>query len=339
MASISVCLIARNESENLSRALPSVRPIADEILVTDTGSTDDSVEVARAHGAVVHPFEWCDDFSAARNAAIQPARGDWVFWIDADEELLDDSVEAVRGAVREPGLLAAHIVRQDLTNERPLKYTQMLQLRLFRNREDLRFLGRCHPQFHPSAETLAPKLGMEVDVRPITIRHYGYLGALKRQKLERGVTLIQTELADRPGQLYYLIEWYRALILLQDSQAEEILRRALDAFRPYAGDPEPPTPIVALLLETLLQIPEQLPDWLAADQVRYLAETWFPQAPPLQWLLAMQEFQADDFSGAEQRLRRLVEMGVRHSYDHSVSFDPGIVGGEAQLNLAAFLIR
>ena len=339
MTSISVCLIARNESENLPRALHSVASIADEILVTDTGSQDDTVDVARAAGAVVHHFAWCDDFAAARNATIEKARGDWIFWLDADEELLAESEEALRHAVRDSGLLAAHVVRQDLTRERPLTYTQMLQLRLFRNREDLRFRGRCHPQFYPTEEDRARDLGMRVEVRPVTIRHYGYLGALKRQKLERGVSLIRQELRDRPGQLYYLIEWYRALVLLQNPEAEEILQRAVDAFRPHAGDDKPPTPVAALLLETLLQVPDRLPDWLDADRVRELAETWFPSAPPLQWLLAMRDFQADNFQGAEERLRRLVTMGIHHTYDHSVSFDPAIVGGEAQLNLAVCLVR
>src|SRR5882724_11685213 len=89
---LSVCFIARNEEKNLPRALASVRGIADEVIVADTGSTDRTVEIAKESGAIVCHFPWCDDFSAARNFAISHARGDWILWMDADEELLPESV-------------------------------------------------------------------------------------------------------------------------------------------------------------------------------------------------------------------------------------------------------
>lgn len=106
---ISLCMIVRDEEECLSRALESVQGIVDEIIVLDTGSTDKTKDIARAHGAAVFEYEWQDDFAAARNAAFSYASKPYLMWMDADDVLeesgreklialhpaLDGSVDAV----------------------------------------------------------------------------------------------------------------------------------------------------------------------------------------------------------------------------------------------------
>ena len=84
---LSVCMIVKNEERFLGQCLASVKDIAHELIVIDTGSTDRTVEIALEHGAQVGHFEWCNDFAAARNASIAPATGDWIVFLDADEEL------------------------------------------------------------------------------------------------------------------------------------------------------------------------------------------------------------------------------------------------------------
>ena len=84
---LSVCMIVKNEERFLGQCLASVKDIADELIVIDTGSTDRTIEIAREHGAQVGYFEWCNDFAAARNASIAAATGDWILFLDADEEL------------------------------------------------------------------------------------------------------------------------------------------------------------------------------------------------------------------------------------------------------------
>ena len=84
---LSVCMIVKNEERFLGQCLASVKDIADELIVIDTGSTDRTIEIAREHGAQVGHFEWCNDFAAARNVSIAPATGDWILFLDADEEL------------------------------------------------------------------------------------------------------------------------------------------------------------------------------------------------------------------------------------------------------------
>ena len=192
---LSVCLIARNEESSLPRALQSVRAVAGEIIVADTGSTDRTEQVARDSGAVVCHFPWCEDFSAARNFAVSQARGDWIFWLDADEELLPGSADELRSCIARDDALAYFVRRQDLQRADRLDYyTMMWQLRLFRRRDDLRFLGRCHPHFHPDIEDIADLTGLRINPSSVTLRHYGYVGELRESKLRRGARLLELEL-------------------------------------------------------------------------------------------------------------------------------------------------
>src|SRR5688572_24897499 len=88
-ASLSVAMIVRNAEDLLCQSLDSVRAIADEIVVLDTGSTDGTVDSARAAGAEVHVSPWQDDFAAARNECLTHVRGNWVLWVDAGETIDD----------------------------------------------------------------------------------------------------------------------------------------------------------------------------------------------------------------------------------------------------------
>jgi hypothetical protein len=82
---LTITLIVRNEEQTLGRCLDSVRGLADEIVVVDTGSTDATRQIATERRARVVEFPWCDDFAAARNESLRQATGRWVLWLDADE--------------------------------------------------------------------------------------------------------------------------------------------------------------------------------------------------------------------------------------------------------------
>ncbi len=103
MPTLSVIMIVKNESDCLADCLASVRTVADEIIVGDTGSTDNTKAIARAHDARVIDVPWSDDFAAARNATIAAATGDWLLHMDADEVLDDTGGSAIRALVDADG--------------------------------------------------------------------------------------------------------------------------------------------------------------------------------------------------------------------------------------------
>src|SRR5258708_37830945 len=97
---ISLCVIARNEADFIGDCLASAQPFVDELVVLDTGSIDATREIARSYNARVGTFEWVDNFSAARNAAIDLATSDWILMLDADERLQPESGPKLREFVQ-----------------------------------------------------------------------------------------------------------------------------------------------------------------------------------------------------------------------------------------------
>ncbi|MGH2365887.1 MAG: glycosyltransferase [Chloroflexota bacterium] len=197
-ASISACLIVKNEEQNLQRCLDSLHGKVDEIVVVDTGSTDGTLDLVRANGLEAGHFAWCDDFSAARNASLALASGDWIIWIDADEELIEHVPGALRHMCEQ---LPAQwdgcwVPSQSLASYDGEIGVVARQWRVFRNHRGIIFHGRIHEQLelpHGAPPRLA---GQEA----VVTRHWGYLpsGDLLARKAERNLGLLAAAIRDKP---------------------------------------------------------------------------------------------------------------------------------------------
>ena len=97
---LSLCMIVRDEAQLLPGCLESVRGAVDEIVAVDTGSSDATPEIVRAHGGLLLRHAWREDFSAARNVSLDAATGDWILWMDADERLRPEEHGASAAAGR-----------------------------------------------------------------------------------------------------------------------------------------------------------------------------------------------------------------------------------------------
>lgn len=143
---IGLVMIVRDEEENLAACLESARKAVDEIVIIDTGSVDRTVEIARRYTDRVFNYAWHDDFSAARNYAIERANSEWLLSLDADEEL-DLSGGDLRTLVASAGEYEAFFLPlYSQGGGFPGDFTLFPVLRLFRNTPDYRFQGRIHEQ-------------------------------------------------------------------------------------------------------------------------------------------------------------------------------------------------
>ena len=104
MKTLSVIIIARDEERNIGAVLSDLKGLDAETIVVDTGSSDRTREIALASGTSVVDCEWTGDFSAARNAGLDRAKGEWIFWVDADERLAPEDAAAVRETVEKAAL-------------------------------------------------------------------------------------------------------------------------------------------------------------------------------------------------------------------------------------------
>jgi tetratricopeptide (TPR) repeat protein len=333
---LSVCLVTRNEETKVGRAIRSVQGIADDVIVAETGSTDRTADIAQGLGARVIPFAWDDDFSAARNFAIAQAKGDWILWLNPDEELVPEAHEPLRTIIGSPGDAFGYLARvQSLPRgDRPDQFVETWDLRLYRRRPDLRYVGRLHPSFAPELAKTVAEEGLHVSPSALLIRQHAYTSTLDASKLRWAVRLLERELRDRPGQLHYLIEYAHSLLLLNDPRGHEVMAQAIEQALPAFEAQTSPGPDTQVLLEYALTTPAALnQSRLGFDQAMSLSLRFFPSSPPLLWALAEVYFKARQFPAAIALLERLVQLGNTGTYDHSRGFDPRIVGAWALSNL------
>lgn len=231
---LTVCVITKNEERFLGQCLASVKPIASQIVVVDTGSTDKTVEIAKSFGAEVHQFEWCDDFSAARNAALEHARGDWVLILDADEELPPDQHARLLADLKNPKVIA---LRLPLVNKGQESEGRSFVPRLFRNAPGVYFTGRIHEQVFPSLVALGKAWGLNTGLGMAEILHHGYSKETvkDRNKIERNLNLLQKAIAENPDDAN--LEMNLGLELVRSDNLDEGLQHYRRAFELMAGKP------------------------------------------------------------------------------------------------------
>ena len=187
---ISACYIVKNEAKNLAKSIKSLKNQVNEIVVVDTGSTDNTIVVARKLGARVYSFPWQDDFSKARNFALSKAKGDWLVLLDADEYFTAKTAGNIRQVIRQAqqadGLLI-QMVNYDVDKAEIQDY--FYQLRIVRNQQGLHYEGKIHEELKLS-EGKSMKF-LRVPSEMLEIYHTGYASSVSRQKLERNLKLLQ----------------------------------------------------------------------------------------------------------------------------------------------------
>jgi tetratricopeptide (TPR) repeat protein len=192
---LSLCMIVRDEEEMLGRCLAAVAPAVDEIVIVDTGSTDRTIEIARSFGARVLQREWTGSFSEARNASFDAATGDWIIYLDADEVLVGEDVDALRALTRQVWREAFYLMETSFTGEAE-DGTGVVHntLRVFRNREQYRFQGRLHEQ----VVNLPHDVPGRIEQTTVRVQHYGYLGSVRdaRAKSARNIELLRAQQSD-----------------------------------------------------------------------------------------------------------------------------------------------
>ena len=204
---ISLCMIVKNEERFLENCLKSVQGLVDEIVIVDTGSTDSTVSIAHRYGAKVVDHIWKEDFSDARNISLKHATGDWVLWLDADEEIAPGAADRFRAAVLSaPPVVGAYMVKIRNWLTRPERFEQGEMAvhhacRLFRLTSGVYFEGRIHEQNLRSLR----QLGFEQAwFDGLMLDHYGYAGEVmsSRNKHERFIRMLKREVEECPDEVY-----------------------------------------------------------------------------------------------------------------------------------------
>jgi tetratricopeptide (TPR) repeat protein len=323
-ARVSLCMIVKNEEANLPACLASVADLVDEVVVVDTGSSDATREVAATVTARVFEFPWVDDFAAARNESLRHATGDWIFWLDADDRLDEESRHKLRALFA--GLKnenVAYVMKCLCASDTPGGADTVVDhVRLFRNDPLLRWKYRVHEQILPAVRAQ----GGEVRWADVVIRHVGYQDpALRHRKLERDLGLLRREVADQPDDpftLFNLGSVYQELG--RTAEALPILQRSLALSHPTDSIVRKLYALIVACHRRLRQPKEALSACRAGRGI-------YPDDVELLFQEGLVLRELGDPAGAEACLLRLLKGSEGQ---HFASLDPGLSGYKARHNLA-----
>lgn len=203
MITISLCMIVKNEEDVLERALLSIKDVIDEIIIVDTGSTDKTKEIASQYTHLVYDFEWCDDFSKARNYSFSKATKDYCMWMDADDVLLEkDQKELLK--LKETLSLQTSVVMMryntafDQDGNPTFTYYRE---RLLRRKDQFIWEGFVHEVISPKGELIYSEIAMTHQ----KIRTTDSCRNLKifKKKLQEGILFSPREMFYYARELYY----------------------------------------------------------------------------------------------------------------------------------------
>ena len=236
---LSLAMLARDEADRIEASLTSVAGFVDEMVVLDTGSSDDTIAIARRCGAVVHQMAWPGDFAPARNRCLELVQGDWVLVLDADERLRPEAIPPLRALIAEPDLLVVTLLRQELGAAQS-PYSSVS--RLFRRHPAIRWSGRYHAMVDDSVAALQaaePHWRIAQCPEPALL-HSGYGAAFLDygSKARRLRQAMEAALEEQPGDPYACAKLGALLVQEGDRAAGmALLERGLSAC-PAGADPE-----------------------------------------------------------------------------------------------------
>ena len=193
---ISLAMIVKNEEDVLRECLNSVRSIVDEIVLVDTGSEDNTINIAKEFGANLYRLDWVNDFSLARNFAAEKCNGDWILVLDADETVCVGNKETLTNfIVDNPNSIGKIEILSKFLENNEISFSKEWVSRFYP--KGILFKGYVHEQL----DTTNPRINMNFKVN-----HSGYF---KKDKSERNLQLLFKELENYPGDHYILYQIFQ----------------------------------------------------------------------------------------------------------------------------------
>lgn len=187
MATISLCMIVKNEEETLERCLKSANQFVDEIVIVDTGSTDKTKEIAEKFKAKIYDFKWIHDFSAARNFAFKKATKEFILWLDGDDYITDENINKIK-EIKESvtkeidGFSMIYSLSRDING----KTTYSLRRnRLVRRSKHFKWIGRIHEYLEVSGNIIPADIEIyHGKLKPHGTRNLDIFEAMKKDGVE-----------------------------------------------------------------------------------------------------------------------------------------------------------
>ncbi len=281
-ATLTLCMIVKNESLFLRQCLESVQGLVDQIVVVDTGSNDDTPDIAREMGAEVYDFAWTGSFAEARNYSLMQARCDWILILDADEVFAPESRMNLMALINQ-----AHInvtlylpkIRNLSERDNHVDIVEHYMVRLFPNHPDICFTGDIHEQI----QIKNPELSTEKLMAPdLLLLHYGYTGEVmdSKDKYTRNLALLKETINTDPDNPFH---WFNLGLTYSNNQEKEEALAAFQKAVSLSQNLETLPPYMAACHNYILSVLTQLDRYEEARQHAHNAPDLCQESPDY-WL-------------------------------------------------------
>nr|WP_315491215.1 tetratricopeptide repeat protein [uncultured Rhodoferax sp.] len=324
---VGLCMIVKNEERALARCLASVRNWVGEMVVVDTGSTDGTIDIAKAYGARVSFFSWCDDFAAARNAALDQVTCEWVLVLDGDETLTVEDPAAFQAALLQSQWDGFSVPIRSFNDDGT--YSKAMVFRLFRREcSGMRYRGEIHEQLQAVSEGKLRTSSLSC----LYLDHDGYTAAIvaSANKAQRNIRLSHKLTESRPDDPF---SWFVYAMALVHSDGDSMLAAAHRAIELINADParvQGEHYVVNLYL-SVVNLYLQRGAVEQAIEMANRALALFPESPDLLYKRGSVRIAEGKFVGAVEDFRRALS-------DAALGFklvvDPAAIGHGVRTGLA-----
>lgn len=356
MTGISFCMIVKNEEEKIISCLQGLDQLVDEVLITDTGSTDQTIpllqEFAKSFSKPFKIYEtvWDNNFSKARNESLKYASQNWIMVLDADDILQPESFSVIKEAVKKEDSLAYFFQIRSYRTEKKYEITRLINL--FRNRKDIFYEGIVHNQIIGSITNIIEKepFWQLKILDQVIVNHYGYTKKtmISREKLKRSITLLEKALAEPDltfeKELYYRIDLLKVRrniffnqnngedeIYLLEKEGEDLLAQIKTQDKQKIGQQS----INYILYLTLINIYIEMKKYYQAKKLIKEAMDYFPTAPALYYIIANIWMKERNFREAIPNLQRCLKFKEDDNFNKFLPFDLDFIGHLPAYFLAA----
>lgn len=291
---ITACSIVKNEAQNIARSIQSYKDAVDEIIIVDTGSTDNTVEICKSNGTKVLLHQWNNDFSAAKNYALEHATGDWIIFLDADEWFEPKlSRFMLINIIKKAQINQSNAIMTTLceynckTNKVIMK---VLITRIFKNSRHIRFEGAIHERITDSGKDIEQECFTGIE-----IFHSGYANGLAKIKSKRNIEILNSQFNKGEVNTYLYFYIFRENYLLDNIDEAEKFFDLFMSCKDAEDIIETNTAIISVY-EYMYRIMIQKPEKYSPEDVKKFlldAVDKYPGVPILSYFIGCEMIKSD----------------------------------------------
>lgn len=301
---LSLCMIVKNEEDNLKRCLESVKDIVNEIIIVDTGSTDHTIEIAKKYGAKIFRFDWNNNFSDARNFSIDKASGEWILIMDADDELEAQDKAKLLKLLNNPEVDVYFLQTLSYVGDKPGDdIVSNLNVRLIRNNRGIKFQGAIHEQIHIDNNNF--NKNKKICIEKVRFYHYGYLNKNidSKNKRKRNIHILEKLIKKDENNGFNLFNLGNEYFALGDyTSALKYYKKSYKNFNPFIGySPK-------LLLRMIMAL-DELNRYQEEFEIIEVGLKYYPNFTDLEFIKASLNYKLGNYLNAIKSFKKCISLG------------------------------